>query len=120
MAQGDRRVTQRILPRDATAVAADAAHALGANPQYLVGRCADRQPWAGELRRRQGRAQQRNQGAVAGGRVKGRHGERDCARDYCLADGGCGVRCGADSAVGAGQTGREAGGGCGAGGVSGE
>ena len=120
MAQGDRRVAQRIFPRDATPAAADAAHALGANPQYLVGGRADWQPRSGELRRRQGRAQQCDQGAVAGGRFARRYGERDCARDHCFADGGCGVRCGADPAIGAGKEGGAAGGGCGAGGVSGE
>ena len=91
MAQGDRRVAQRILPRHPAPAAANAAHALGPNLQHLVRRRADRQLRPGQLRRRQGRAQQRDQGAVAGGCIKGRHGERDCAGNHCVADGGCGV-----------------------------
>ncbi len=72
---------------------------------------------AGQLRGSEGRAQQRDQGAVARSGIARRHGERDRTGHHRVADGRCRVRSGAHQPDGAGEACGDAGGGGCAGGV---
>jgi hypothetical protein len=120
VAPGDRRLAARLLPRHPAADPAHAAHPLGPHHQHLVGGRAGRQPRPGQLRRGQGRAQQRHQGAGAGTGQPRRHRQRHRAGHHRFADGGFGFRCRDHQAPGAGAACRQARGGGGAGRLPGQ
>ncbi len=82
MATRDRRVAERLLPRHAAAADADDPYALGPHRQHLVGRRDRGQPRSGQLRGREGRAQQRHQSALARGREPRHHRQRGRARHH--------------------------------------
>ena len=76
---------ERLLQRHPAARDGDDPHALGPDRQRLVGRRAHRQPRPGELRRRQGRAQQRDQVARARAGEPRHHGQRGGAGHHRFA-----------------------------------